>query len=115
MTVTEVLGVWFVSRDLLGYSGKPGQLREAIVLVLWGNLHSLEQLSISRMLASAGTRHNVPESLLPQVGVHRFLIVTEPSGGVVELACGFQANVYLFAVYCNRAGLTLEAILCSLQ
>lgn len=78
MTVTEVLGVWFVSRDLLGYSGKPGQLREAIVLVLWGNLHSLEQLSISRMLASAGTRHNVPESLLPQVGVHTFLIVTEP-------------------------------------
>lgn len=90
-------------------------LREAIVLVLWGNLHSLEQLSISRMLASAGTRHNVPESLLPQVGVHTFLIVTEPSGGVVELACGFQANVYLFAVYCNRAGLTLEAILCSVQ
>lgn len=37
------------------------------------------------------------------------------SGGVVELACGFQANVYLFAVYCNRAGLTLEAILCSVQ
>lgn len=78
MTVTEVLSVWFVSRDLLGYSGKPGQLREAIVLVLWGNLNSLEQLSISRMLASAGTRHNVPESLLPQVGVHTFLIVTEP-------------------------------------
>lgn len=33
----------------------------------------------------------------------------------MELACGFQANVYLFAVYCNRAGLTLEAILCSVQ
>lgn len=29
-----------------------------------------------------------------------------PSGGVVELACGFQANVYLFAVYYNRVGLT---------
>lgn len=38
-----------------------------------------------------------------------------PSGGVVKLACGFQANVYLFAVYCNCAGLTLEAILCSVQ
>lgn len=38
-----------------------------------------------------------------------------PSGGLVELACGFQANVYLFAVYCNRAGLTLEAILCSVK
>lgn len=33
----------------------------------------------------------------------------------MELACGFQANVYLFAVYCNRAGLTLEAILCSVK
>lgn len=32
-----------------------------------------------------------------------------PSGGVMELACGFQANVYLLAVYCNRVGLTLKS------
>lgn len=32
-----------------------------------------------------------------------------PSGGVMELACGCQANVYLFAVYCNRVGPTLRS------
>jgi hypothetical protein len=37
VTVPEVLSILFVSRDLLRYSGKAGQLREATVLVLCRN------------------------------------------------------------------------------